>query len=1510
MDILFLQYSYRPPIHYCALIISAIAITVNTRLGDLGKVYGAVRALGTSLIYLDDAALGLRLTELGLNETQRALFMSMISTSTAEGVLAGATASLKNVFTGLFAVIQAHPLIAIATAIGAVTIAVTRLHKKMQENRQGIVDQGRDAKKDADNLLDLKDQYDAASAAYDGTEESKKSLKEATFSLTDALGIEREEVEKLRKSYGDLSDEIDKALNNKLSAQLDDKRRSLNEALVAAEDKLTHSFSRNNTSIHFDSASLDLLQQMNNNGALSNNDVLHGFTPIVSLRGDTNTAAGIVEAYQDAIRIRSELEKAARQLGMKNADLYETTAYKDLKKYIDTFAADIKGLRDTQTGLEDVTVAMEYLGNHSAPKTADEFYELRDSLIKATKGEEAFNGSFAETRKAVDRFLADRVFSDKFSSEIDTFEHDLQKLPGLRSYFFDNIADNPDFDIRASLEKYFNIDEELHRWADMYGYTIDDIVANLQKLREASQEPIIETEQSGRALDSFRRKLKYLRADIIRSIGYGYELSEEQTKEYYKWLDAMGYLNGETDEIKAKADQLRKDFKAFFAAESPDSITEKSVAARLRQAVEDFQNIRDGINSGKFGNVDVFDREQNFKIIWDESNINRFKSELDAMKMSMEDLGDYSTILGSWDTFDGIDIAFTPILNVDDGNGNKEAILLSPDTVNDYISSVLKEAKSRGNGELTADLILQVDRDGLDGFDNVGRRLHGLIAAVGDTAEITSMLMHDVAVDADSTAAALLMAGEYLEYATDSAMGYIRNVIGAQLADFASLRNEIENTAKAWEEYQNLIAGGDPSDWANKFEEAYSKAMTDIENGRPDTAAVWGAAKLFFSDEQLAEMGWSLSRAAQELQKGFFKELFSDPEDIEDADKLDIGAKFVNWLNKNKDSLKSASFSVDGSGMFSFIYDSEEALAKELDISTEAVTVLLKAMDAFGVECMRSKEDNDRLIESFKKMFEIVNSTAGVIDGDLKEALSKAFGGLTDEELNQRIEEVKDSIGNLGSLQTVLNEFAAGLRLGGMQENHIMDILLNMKENIEEISGTTLTVDKNGNITEFNNAITYANDELRTLNEQNPTPSVSLDTSDGEEKAKAFREFCNTTFEGMNYSATITPEMDEDAYNSIKNRLAQLTVPVDHQASGTRNAPGGVTLVNELGPELISDNDVAYIANGGKPGFTNLNKGAIVFNADETRQIFSRSYPDAEYPSFAGGTSNGQIKRNMITGMMVPGKAFVSQTGYFPTASTAKRNPTAKKSTRETDYTPRSSYDRDYGNYDNYDSYDSYEEEKLTKLDWIEKLLNRIQRSISSLEKIASSGFKSLSTRTTAATKEIEWLSKEINAQQRAYTRYMQEANAVGLDAYLMGKVQHGDYNIEEYDEQTADLINQYSEWFEKALDCKDAVEDLRLEIAQLYKTMFDNTQTDFENQLAVIEYSANIINRSLDENKARGYLDSVEFYKELSDVEAQSIEKMNEELEALHQRYTEAMDSGEIEAYSEEWLNRSHTAW
>lgn len=82
-------------------------------------------------------------------------------------------------------------------------------------------------------------------------------------------------------------------------------------------------------------------------------------------------------------------------------------------------------------------------------------------------------------------------------------------------------------------------------------------------------------------------------------------------------------------------------------------------------------------------------------------------------------------------------------------------------------------------------------------------------------------------------------------------------------------------------------------------------------------------------------------------------------------------------------------------------------------------------------------------------------------------------------------------------------------------------------------------------------------------------------------------------------------------------------------ATGTANAPGGPTLVNELGPELISENGRAYIANGGRPGIVNLSRGAIVLPASVTQQALRGGNKGqsihAAYLGQPGGSTTGSL---------------------------------------------------------------------------------------------------------------------------------------------------------------------------------------------------------------------------------------------------------------------------------------------
>ena len=172
-------------------------------------------------------------------------------------------------------------------------------------------------------------------------------------------------------------------------------------------------------------------------------------------------------------------------------------------------------------------------------------------------------------------------------------------------------------------------------------------------------------------------------------------------------------------------------------AEDIESIAAKADPSKtveyLERYNEEIIKLRaNGINSNqtKFGNIDLNNRQA---IHWTEE-------ELQKQQASSEygvQVGDVSTVLGSWDKFGEaeIPIAYSPILQTENG-----AKLLSQNTVSEYLWGIIDKATESGV-ELNKENLLKLDTEGLE-FD--GLQIKNLIADIGDTAEKTAQSMHSL----------------------------------------------------------------------------------------------------------------------------------------------------------------------------------------------------------------------------------------------------------------------------------------------------------------------------------------------------------------------------------------------------------------------------------------------------------------------------------------------------------------------------------------------------------------------------------------------------------------------------------------------------------------------------------------------------------------------------------------------------------------------------------------------
>lgn len=136
------------------------------------------------------------------------------------------------------------------------------------------------------------------------------------------------------------------------------------------------------------------------------------------------------------------------------------------------------------------------------------------------------------------------------------------------------------------------------------------------------------------------------------------------------------------------------------------------------------------VNRTIYGNIDTNLRQ---KLVWTEQNLDKFANAIESWGYTADELaGSISTVMGASSEFDGIEIAFSPILQTENG-----AFLLEEGIVSEYIWGLIDNA---GDG-WTAEELLALDAEGLI-FDDI--LIKNLIADIGDGAILTGEAMHYV----------------------------------------------------------------------------------------------------------------------------------------------------------------------------------------------------------------------------------------------------------------------------------------------------------------------------------------------------------------------------------------------------------------------------------------------------------------------------------------------------------------------------------------------------------------------------------------------------------------------------------------------------------------------------------------------------------------------------------------------------------------------------------------------
>ena len=203
------------------------------------------------------------------------------------------------------------------------------------------------------------------------------------------------------------------------------------------------------------------------------------------------------------------------------------------------------------------------------------------------------------------------------------------------------------------------------------------------------------------------------------------------------------------------------------------------------------------------------------------------------------------------------------------------------------------------------------------------------------------------------------------------------------------------------------------------------------------------------------------------------------------------------------------------------------------------------------------------------------------------------------------------------------------------------------------------------------------------------------------------------------------------------------------------------------------------------------------------------------------------------------------------------------------------------------------------KLNWIERLINKISTAYNRLKNVVSNTAETWLTRNNALSDSMQVLLSEIDAQNKAYDYYMNLFNSYGLDEYYKNQIANGSISIEViYDDNLKEAISECIDLYDNAQEAKDAVDELTQEYRSLAMTRFDNLKSEYEAQIGLIEDTVGILEAQLSLLETDGYINSKYLYNSLIEAEKENLKNLNAEYAALSSRINT------VEEGSENWYS------
>lgn len=547
-------------------------------------------------------------------------------------------------------------------------------------------------------------------------------------------------------------------------------------------------------------------------------------------------------------------------------------------------------------------------------------------------------------------------------------------------------------------------------------------------------------------------------------------------------------------------------------------------------------------------------------------------------------------------------------------------------------------------------------------------------------------------------------------------------------ADASGLNNFITDSIKA-----GLMS----KDAKDQITIAVNKTTKDFADAlhlsMEDVQSIWG---------ELQEYGWEFDWGS--LLGNPVDNLRMQIDDIQDQmDALGEGAEnspvwqaLNEQLTDLKEKLKETFTGMDSSEINQtideIIEEAKKANGQLTDSQADALYEMGRVQNMYDL-----KEAQDKLTEAQKEYNAAVKENEQS-DGEYKDMSGVATELQNAQDQVTKLTQAKEKLGEPTpiEIQTFAVKYAAG-EIDGIQHD--------AKETTEMLANIGCSVDTTQAQSEIETQNQMA-DEFRNKFDNVP---VTLDTSTCETKISTVSK----ALDGLKKDIPVTLNFGikgtlitgiADGLRYSKGGGSSKTKGTGH-AAGTPNAPGGKTLVGEIGNELVVNPHTGkwYTVGDNGAEFVNLPHGAIVFDHEKTQRLLKNG--------FVGGYGDALVSGNAMDAGSPGVGSFVGTAGnnYMP-----GKNPMVKSTYKATKASTKATKDNSKALEENKKALEKQKTALEKQKTALEKESNKLkiygQAAIDEIEKREKALNKEKEAQDKAFEAEIEALNKKKTALQKA----------------------------------------------------------------------------------------------------------------------------------------------------------------